>query len=347
MAYIKQRGNHQWRAQIRRKGHPAQNKTFNTRKEAEAWARLIETEMDRGIFVDRTESERTTLAEALERYRREVTVRKKSAPRENVRINYWLSLPVAARTMASLRGSDFARFRDDRRKEGKAESTIRLDLALVSHVFEVARKEWGMEALPNPVKSIALPGQSRKRDRRLREGEENRILAELRKSRNKYAAPMMQFAIETAMRQSEILSLTWDSVDTNKRVAYLNETKNGESRDVPLSSRAIALLDALPRHIRDGRIFLISQDGISRGFARAVQKARRIYEEECRTKSSISAPNFLCDLRFHDLRHEATSRLFEQGLIQQEVATITGHKTQAMLTRYTHLKAEDLANKLR
>lgn len=346
MAYIEKRGNYQWRALIRRKGHPTQSKTFDTRKQAEAWAQMIESEMHRGVFVSRAEAERTTLGEALERYREEVTSRKKSAARENVRINYWLTLPLVARTLASLRSADFARFRDDRRKEGKAESTIRLDLALISHVFEVARKEWGMEGLQNPIKSISMPGQSRKRDRRLQGEEESRILVELRKSRNKYAAPMMQFAIETAMRQSEILGLTWDNVDLKKRVAYLADSKNGEARAVPLSSKAIALLEALPHRIHGGRIFPISQDGISRGFSKAVARARAVYEQECKVKAKRPTPNFLTDLRFHDLRHEATSRLFEQGLNQQEVGVITGHKTPSMLARYTHLRAVDLVGKL-
>lgn len=347
MATIRRRGPYQFQAVVKRKGYPTQRKTFETRKEAEAWARVIEAEIDRGIFIDRTEAERTTLAEALERYRKEITSRKKSAARESVRINYWLSLPLVARSMASLRSADFARFRDDRRKEGKAESTIRLDLALISHVFEVARKEWGMESLPNPIRSIALPGHSRQRDRRLQGDEESRILVELRKSRNKYAAPMMEFAVESAMRQSEILGLTWDDVNLKNRVAYLADTKNGEARAVPLTGRAVAVLEGLPRQIHGGRVFPISQDGISRGFARAVQKARKTYEEECDAQGIRPAPSMLTDLRFHDLRHEATSRLFELGLNQQKVATITGHKTVGMLARYTHLRAEDIADEMR
>lgn len=283
MATIQRRGDYQWRAMVRRKGHPTLSKTFDTRKDAKAWARMIESEMDRGIFVDRTEAERTSLSLALERYRHEVTVRKKSADRENVRINYWLTMPLSIRTLASLRSTDFAKFRDDRRAEGKADSTIRLDLALISHVFEVARKEWGMEGLQNPIKSIVMPSQSRSRDKRLQDNEEALILAELHKGRNKSAAPMVEFAIETGMRQSEILNLTWDDVNITTRVASLYDTKNGEERDVPLSTKAIAILDNLPRSLHGGKIFRITQDGISRGFARAVKNARLSYE---RTETS-------------------------------------------------------------
>lgn len=292
------------------------------------------------------EAERTTLAEALERYRSEITVRKKSAHREGVRIKYWLHHPYANRSLASLRGSDFARFRDDRRSEGVSDSTIRLDLALVSHLFTVARTEWQMEGLLNPVRSIAMPSPSRKRDRRLEAGELDRLMVELSKSRNKYIPSVVLFAIETAMRQSEILSLRAQDIDWQKQTAFLKDTKNNESRVVPLSKAAMGLLDALPDPLPGGTLFRVTQDGLIRAFLRALTEARCKYEMECRGAKIHPNEQYLVDLRFHDLRHEATTRLFEKGLQLMEVATITGHKTPAMLSRYTHLRAEDLVQKL-
>jgi integrase len=346
MATITRRGDYQWRAQVRRKGFPAQTGTFETRKEAEAWAKVIESEMIRGVFVSRAEAERTTLADALERYRSEITVRKKSAHREGVRINYWLNHPYASRSLASLRGSDFAKFRDDRRAEGVSDSTIRLDLALVSHLFTVARTEWQMEGLLNPVRSIAMPSPSRKRDRRLEAGELDRLMFELSKSRNKYIPSVVLFAIETAMRQSEILSLRVQDIDWQKQTAFLKDTKNNESRIVPLSKAAMGLLDALPAPLPGGKLFRVTQDGLIRVFSRALTEARNKYDLECRDAKIHPSEHYLVDLRFHDLRHEATTRLFEKGLQLMEVATITGHKTPAMLSRYTHLRAEDLVQKL-
>ena len=132
------------------------------------------------------------------------------------------------------------------------------------------------------------------------------------------------------MRQSEIVSLRWKHVDLKKRVAYLPDTKNGDSRGVPLSTAAVDVLTALQRSERDDGVFPgLTAEAVKRAFMRACARAN------------------IEGLHFHDLRHEATSRLFERGLDAMSVATITGHKTLQMLKRYTHLKAEDLANKLR
>lgn len=166
MASITKRGKY-WRAQIRRRGYPTQFRTFDTKALAEAWARQLESEMCRGVFKSREEAERTTFAEALERYWSEVASKKRFPKLERYRINRWLRHSLSSYFLANLRGADFARFRDERRAAGKAENTIRLDLALVSHLFEVARKEWGMEGLTNPLKNIRKPSGSKERDRRL------------------------------------------------------------------------------------------------------------------------------------------------------------------------------------
>lgn len=331
-----------YEAQVRKKGHPPQTKTFRNRQDAEKWARMIEAEMDRGVFVSRTEAENTTLSEALDRYLREVTPRKKGADRETDRIKRWKSRPIAKRMVAAVRGKDIADFRDAERKRGLAENSIRLEIALLSTMFETAKKEWGMESLSNPCRSIKLPAGANKRDRRLVGEEEKYLLAALREGRNAYAAPCVQFAMETAMRQSEILGLEWDKVDVIKKIAVLEDTKNGDQRIVPLSPKAIEVIQSLPRAIEGGKIFRITQDGLIRAFARACIRGKELYEEEERNPPA----GFLENLRFHDLRHEATSRLFESGKFDMmEVASITGHKTLHMLKRYTHLRAEDLAKK--
>ncbi|MGD9787571.1 MAG: hypothetical protein AB7U30_06420 [Sulfuricellaceae bacterium] len=156
MASITKRGSY-WRAQVRRKGYPLQFHTFDTKAQAEAWVRQIENEMDRGIFVSRAEAERTTLAEALERYWQEVASQKRHPDQERRRINHWLRQPLSSYFLANLRGAEFAKYRDERRAQGRAENTIRLELALISHLFEIARKEWGMESLANPIRNIRKP----------------------------------------------------------------------------------------------------------------------------------------------------------------------------------------------
>ncbi len=174
MASIKKRGAY-WRVQVRRKGYPQQSQSFDTKTQAEAWARMIEGDMDRGTFVAPDESDHTTLAVALERYWEDIASKKRHPAQERQRINHWLRQPLSASYLRNLRGADFAKYRDARREAGRAENTIRLELALVSHLFEIARKEWGMETLLNPLKNIRKPSGSRERDRRLHLGEYERI----------------------------------------------------------------------------------------------------------------------------------------------------------------------------
>ena len=139
--------------------------------------------------------------------------------------------------------------------------------------------------------------------------------------------PLVRFAIETAMRQGEMLSLRWEHVDLRTRTAHLEDTKNGEARTVPLSSRAAAVLEVLPHSI-DGRVFPISAQAVKRAWGRACRRAG------------------IEGLHFHDLRHEATSRLAERLPNLIELAAVTGHKDPRMLKRYYHPRAADLAKKL-
>ena len=344
MATIRKKGEHQWHVQIRKRGWPTQTKTFNTKYDAMAWANVVESEMVRGVFQSRSEAEATTLAEALKRYQREITPHKKSERQENGFIRKWLADPLATRTLASLRGKDFADYRDKRRKAGMAESSVRLELALISHVFTVASKDWGMEGLANPVRSIRMPSSSRSRDRRLHAEELDAIIEA---SQSTELPTFLRLAVETVMRRSELLSLTWRQVDLNRSIAHLVDTKNGEARSVPLSSTAASILRSLTDD-KDGKVFTSfkAPEAVTRAFQRALVRARKKYVEKCKTRHVKPNPHFLVNLRLHDLRHEGASRLFEKGFNPMEAAAVTGHKTLQMLKRYTHLKAEDLAKKL-
>ena len=341
MATFDKRGDLQWRAQIRRKGYPVQRKTFNSRAEAEAWAATVESEMARGIFVSRQEAETTTLSFALDRYEREVSSTKKGVAREQERIRVWKKHPLVRRPLAAIRGADVAAYRDQRLKV-VGPNTVRLELALLSHLFTIARKEWGMEGLTNPVSVIRKPKPPQGRERRLKEGELERILAA---TESPVLPSIVRLAIETGMRRGEIASLTWDVIDLKRRTIALSDTKNGERRIVPLSKEAVRIFSELPRRL-DGKLWGIETGWITKGFLDAVVRARKGYEKECGDKRTAPDKTFLVNLRFHDLRHEATSRFFEKGLNPMEVSAITGHKTLQMLRRYTHLKPENLARML-
>jgi len=196
-----------FRAMVRMQGHQHLYKTFARKTDAASWIRRTETLIEGGN-VSTSEADRTTLLEALARYSREITPRKKSAMRESERIKVWQKHPLARRFMSKLRGADFALYRDERRAEGAAENTIRLELMVISHVFTTAARDWGMgEGLRNPIRSMTLPSGSRERDRRLEKGEEESLLKALA-AEGPYYAPVASFAIETAMRRGEILALS-------------------------------------------------------------------------------------------------------------------------------------------
>uniref|UniRef100_A0A7C3LTR9 Site-specific integrase n=1 Tax=Leptospirillum ferriphilum TaxID=178606 RepID=A0A7C3LTR9_9BACT len=343
MADIRKRGPYQWQVRVRKKGYPSQTRTFNTKAGAEAWAATTESEMARGIFVSRKEAENTTLSEAIDRYIAEVIPAKKQQRREKNRAIALQRYSLAKYSLASIQGKEIASFRDMREKGGASPNTIRLDLALISHLFSTAIKEWGMTGLINPVQQIRKPKLPQGRDRRLRHGELERII---KASESPLLGELVRFALETAMRRSELARMVWNLVDLKKRTVTLPETKNGEKRIVPLSPEAVRILERIPRRL-DGEVWGMEPDSITQAFLRSVSRARAVYEKECEEKGTKLDPAFLVDLTFHDLRHEATSRLFEKGFNLMEVATITGHKTLQMLKRYTHLRAEDLAERMR
>ncbi len=337
MATIRKRGEYQWQAQVRRQGYPAHSKTFESRKDAERWARAIERELDQGIHLPRGEAERTCISDLIARYRSDVLPMKRAN---------WINGALTALdsnfgkyALAAVTPKLIASYRDAQLREVSA-STVRQRLGLLSRMIDLAGKEWGIPLPANPCAMVSRPVSDDARDRRLAAGELERLLAEC----SPHLSAIVRLAIESAGRLGELLALRWSDVDQSRRVMTLRgierrdglkqRTKNADAfRSVPLSTAAVAVLDelrSLPLHI-SGRVFYWwrGTDSFNKSWRRACGRAG------------------IADLRFHDLRHEATSRLFERGVFDSmEVACITGHKTLSMLKRYTHLKAEDLAKKL-
>jgi len=358
MATLRKRGPYQWEAQVRRRGYPATSKTFDTKAEAEAWAAMIESEMSRGVWASRAEAESTTLRELLDRYEREIVPTKKGQSQERSVIRAWHETALSLRAVACIRGADVAALRDEWLRSHEPATVLRR-LSVLSHVFNVARREWGMESISNPVALIRKPAISNARSRRLAQlndkgfersgpSEVDRVIAA---SESRVLPMIIQLAIETAMRRSEIVGLRWENLDLTRRVAHLPATKNGTSRDVPLSSAAVAAIAQLlgqgdcKQVPREGRVFSVRDDAVTRAFERAVSRARNAYEAECREARVEPDKGLLRNLRFHDLRHEAASRLAEVYQLH-ELAKVTGHKDPRMLMRYYHPRAEDLAKKL-
>ncbi len=331
MATISKRGNYQYQAIIRRKGYPTQTKTFETKKDAEAWAHDIESQQDRGHFKDRREIEGTTLKEALERYLQNVSIHKRGHVAEGNRIRQLQAHPLAARTLDTLQAKDFAAYRDKRLQLVSA-NTTRLELAILSHLYTIAIEEWSLP-LEHALKSVKKPAPGPARERRLQDGEEKNLHEALGRPTGRGAqiwlGACIRLAIETGMRASEILTLEWSQLRLNDSIIRLNRTKNGTTRSVPLSLEAVRVLTELPRHI-GGRAIPNFHDtsGLDRAF-----------------KLLCKAAN-INDLHFHDLRHEAASRLAPH-MPAQTLAKVMGWKSLQMAMRYYNPKDEELVEIVR
>ncbi len=326
MASIRKRGD-KWQVQVRRKSGFQKTASFTSRKDADRWARSAEMEADKydaGLSVGSICDE--PLVELLERYRATILPLKRSAYQEGYILNALGRQAFAKLPIARIRPEQIARFRDERLAEVSA-STLNRTLVVLSHVFETARTEWGFERLENPVSKIRKPKPNPSRARRLSEEEERHLIAALVTSRNPVILPLTLFALETGMRLSEMLGLRWDHVDFESRMVELVLTKNGRGRHVPLSTRALKLLHDR-READPVGPFLSTPSAVKQAWRRSVRRAG------------------LEDLHFHDLRHEAISRLFERGLSLPEVALVSGHSDPRMLMRYTHMQSAKLVGKL-
>lgn len=326
MAAIRKRGS-SWQALVRRRGYPDTVKTFSSKTEAEQWARAIEVEMDRGLFVCRDKTEQTTLGDVIRRYMLSVTPSKRGHVEETIRLTATLRNRIARLSMSNLTPEVMATYRDERLRKCKANTVIR-DLAVLSAIINHAKREWGI-VIQNPVELIRKPAMPPGRDRVLSYTEEVALLQELEPTgrRNPWMRHLVILAIETAMRRGELLGLLWEHVDAEQRTLFLPLTKNGQSRYVPLSSRAIETLQAMFRS-PDDRVFPITVAAMEANFLKAVRRAK------------------LDNLHFHDLRHTATSRMASKLPNVIELAAVTGHTSLQMLKRYYHPRAEDLARKL-
>ena len=334
MASIRKRsgphGRPVWQGRIIRQGFKPQYRTFDGKAEAEAWARKVEAEMDSGSWRDRSEGDRTMIRDAFGRYLLEFTPGKAASAQraERNRIGQLRQSPIASVALSRLTGKDVADYIRWRQRAGAGANTVNLDLRCLSHLYTVARSAWGMGYLVNPVPlaRAARPKIPPGRERRLQSDEEARLLA----AASPEFGAVIRFALATALRRGELAGLRWKQVDLARRGLTLGsaETKNRTARSVPLSPSALDVLKTIPRRL-DGSVFGLSVNAISLAWKRATRKTG------------------IQGLTFHDLRHEAISRLFEDtDLDVMEIRAISGHKTLQMLARYTHLRTHRLADRL-
>lgn len=351
MASFVKVGEYQWEAHIRRKidGKTySATRTFNYKKDAESWASETETLMKLGKWKDprtQVKVEVETLKDALRKYNDEVSSLQKGHKQQSIRLKKWEEHKLAILRLDEISGQHIAQHRDVRRKEGRAENTIRLELTLLSRVFETARTEWGLVGLRNPIKDIKMPTGSKKRNRRCSDKEFNAILDELQTTcRNPDIPLVWRAGLYTGARQSELIGkempntsqlestdgLVWEDINIKSKTAILRDTKNpnGEQKDrvIPLFPSMIDFLKSLPRPHK-GKVFNVTQDGLIRAVAAAAKRAK------------------ISGITFHILRHEFTTRMIEAGWSMAEVQACTGHSTAEMLRRYTHITAKNIAAK--
>lgn len=330
MATFEKRGPYQIRAKVRRKGHRTVTKTFENMANARSWARDVESEMDHGTYTNIRVAEQTTLRTVLLRYHEEVFPRLANRGLGEKARLWRLINELGELSLAALESFHVALYRDQRIKASAAPQTVKHEIGLLNRVLKHCVMDWGIP-LPRGIitAQVRKPSLPPGRVRRLEEDEEKKLIEAAEKSKSRDIPAIIIIALETAARCGEIAGMRWEHINLAKKTWHIPITKTKVPRTAPLSPKAIETLKNLPRRI-DGRVWSLSSHSISQAFTRICRQAK------------------IEGFHFHDLRHEATSRLFENpefGIM--EVATITGHQTLTMLKRYTHPRAEDLAEKMR
>ncbi len=345
MARIEKRtltdGSTRYKAIIRRKGYPFKTKTFRTRAQANAWAKRVEVMILDHRALPTWEADRRTVADLVDRYidtmvyRREkdsqgkvqLVPLKKSAVDCVICLRWWKE-QIGDRKLTEVTPALLVEYRDrlgneTTRRGKRAAGTLNRYLAYLSHAFTVATKEWGwMES--NPVTKVAKLKEPRGRVRFLSDEERERLIEACQNSSDPRLLPLVVLAISTGARQGELLRLRWPDVDLQRGVAVLHETKNDERRAIPVAGHALDLLGELSRVRR------IDTDLV---FANESGKAH--FPKGPWLKALKAAA--IADFRFHDLRHSAASYLAMNGATLAEIAEVLGHKTLAMVKRYSHL----------
>ena len=309
-----------YRAEVARRGVRT-SKTFATKTEAKDWA----ARQEHTILNAKALQSSKPFGDVLDRYAREVSPAKRGARWEILRIERFRLEAFAKVGIGDLRASDFAAWREARLKQ-VGPGSVRREMVLLSAVLTVARKEWGL-IQDSPMTDVRKPTAPPARDRLVTPDELDRLAisagADLTKSTAR-AFHAFLFAIETAMRAGEIVGLTWDRVNLAQRVADLPMTKNGTARQVPLSTEAVRLLQALPH-----------ADPI---FALRSAQLDALWRK-VRDRAGIEG------LTFHDSRAEAVTRLAKKVDVLT-LSRITGHRNISMLTVYYRETIADIAKKL-
>lgn len=315
-----------WQVIIRRKNYPNISKVFTQKSLANNWAKETELAMEKEQFDDLTTASETMLKTLLMRYRDEMTVKKKGARSETYRLNWLIRHKIADTTLTRLRSKDLYDLKSELTEQNKKPATIKHYLTLLSNVWSVSQKVWGINMPQNsPFKHIVQDKISNQRERILTKKEYSDLLATAEDSKMLQLVDIIKFLYQSAARLGELQKLERKDVDFNKCTCTFRNTKNTEDRTIALSDESLEILRKYPF---GDRFFNIDYNSFYEEFVKARNKAK------------------LIDFRAHDLRACAITNMFLSGMTISQVSHQSGHRTWSQLKRYTRIKAEDLVGKI-
>ena len=317
-------GQTNYRAQVRRKGAPPLSATFTKLSDARKWIQVTEAAIVEGRHFKTAEAKRHTLAELVDRYRRDVLPWKaqETVNGQELQLRWWKA-QLGHYALADVTPALLVECRDQLARDHK-NSTVNRYLAVLSHTFSVAVREWGWLD-DSPMRKVSKPKEPRGRVRFLSDEERQHLLTECQASRNPHLYTVVMLALSCGARKTELVSLRWPDVDLKRGTLTFHQTKNGERRTVPLTGPALTLMQqhAKVRRLDTSLVFPNAQGKQFFRFREAFDNAV--------TRAGIQ------DFHFHDLRHSAASYLAMSGASLAEIAEVLGHKTLAMVKRYAHL----------
>lgn len=344
MASIKERisktGVKTYQVQIRRKGYPPISKNCSTMQEARDYAAITEAELLKNENRNPREATKWTIPEVINWYIENPNKNRKLETKKHFNRLYFLREEFKDFTVHSLTPQILNKWINKRLEINEHSTVYHYYVALKNAMMHHATMHGYAQTLFDLTK---CPTKSNERDRRFLPDEIRKLFKSIHKtSKNKQKEMMITvlFAVETACRIGEMLQLKWSEVDIkNKKITFLaHTTKTKTFRKVPITSVAQRILIWIQKYHNPEK-----------------DKSKRVFEFWHLNEHHLSRQFKICcnradikDIRWHDLRHEATSRFFEKGngLTDMEIAHITGHKTLQMLKRYSHLREDNIGSKL-
>lgn len=322
-----------YRVRVRLHGAPVATATFSRRTDAVRWGQTTESEIRHGRYFKSESARRHTVQEALDRYALEVLPRKpRTAKYQEPQLKWWGQVLGRLR-LVDLTASEISEARaklmreTDARGRARGPSTANRYMALLSHVLSIAMREWEwIES--NPASRISKLKEPRGREIFLSEAECTRLLKAC-VERHAGLHLVVLLALSTGMRRNEVLTLCREQVDVGRGFIYLEDTKNGERRGVPLAGPALLALTEWLRGVPPTGLVFEGKTGktpfdIRKPWYAATKAAGLGY------------------VRVHDLRHTAASLLAKDGASLPEIGAVLGHKSPVMTKRYAHFAQSHL-----